>query len=149
MEFCRCCSPCIGLKAHFGRFSAFDHTTKKPNSRGEALTPDPSPRTGEGRSSHPRPLCQGGRGEKPSPPSPSAKAGEGRSPHPRPLCQGGRGEKALTPDPSAKAGEGRSPHPRPLCQGGRGEKALTPDPSAKAGSGADRSGDKGQFLLKN
>jgi len=29
----------------------------------EALTPDPSPRTGEGSSPHPRPLSQGGRGE--------------------------------------------------------------------------------------
>jgi len=58
----------------------------------EALTPDPSPRTGEG--------------SKPSPPTPLPGRERGA---------------ALTPNPSPRTGEGSSPHPRPLSQGGRGE----------------------------
>ena len=117
--------------------------------------------TPAGESPHPRPLSQGERGEKPLTPDLSPKRGEGRSPSPlTPLPKEERGVGLPSPlgrrggDEGESGGTstpaGGSPHPRPLSRKRRGEspsspaslpkeergESLTPDPSPTGRGGS-------------
>ncbi len=93
--------------------------------------------TPAGESPHPRPLSQGERGEKPLTPDLSPKRGEGRSPSPlTPLPKEERGVGLPSPlgrrggDEGESGGTstpaGGSPHPRPLSRKRRGESPSSP-----------------------